>query len=202
MSQPRSRSVAARPCQCGRVTADPSPAWIETDRLLLRRPERGDLRRVFEIHSDPRTYRHLPSGVMREESQAAARLDDWMRHWDEHGFGYAVAESRADAAVVGFAGVCHQHLAGHDVLNLYYRLDPAHWGRGLATEAAGAVVRARPTRVPGRPVVARIARNNPESVRVAERLGLRRDLLEDPGDTVPHWLYSTDPLAGLAPDTT
>ncbi|KRF35168.1 GNAT family N-acetyltransferase [Nocardioides sp. Soil805] len=184
------------------MAADPPSAWITTERLRLRRPVAGDARRYFEIHSDPRTFHHLPSAAMRDESEASARLDTWRRHWDEHGFGYAVVETTADAAVVGFAGLCHVRLADHDVLNLYYRFDPAHWGRGLATEAGRAVVDELVRRLPGHPVVARIARNNPSSIRVAERLGMQRDGLQDPDDPVPHWIYTTSPLEGRHPGAT
>ncbi len=173
-----------------------------TARLRLRRPVAGDARRYFEIHSDPRTYHHLPSAAMRDESEAAERLDAWRRHWDEHGFGYAVVETTDDTAVVGFAGLCHVRLAGHEVLNLYYRFDPAHWGRGLATEAGRAVVDDGSGRLPDHPIIARIARNNPSSIRVAERLGMQRDVLQDPEDPVPHWIYSTTPLERRRPVAT
>lgn len=173
-----------------------------TERLRLRRPVAGDARRLLEIHSDPRTYHHLPSAVMRRESAASERLEDWRRHWDEHGFGYAVVETLADAAVVGFAGLCHVTLAGHDALNLYYRFDPDHWGRGFATEAGRAALDELARLLPGHPVVARIARNNPSSIGVAERLGMRREALQDPDDPVPHWIYSTKPLERRAPVAT
>jgi RimJ/RimL family protein N-acetyltransferase len=45
-----------------------------------------------------------------------------------------------DGRVVGFAGIKRMELRGRPVLNLFYRLDPAVWGGGIATEAAGAVV--------------------------------------------------------------
>ncbi|WFE40151.1 GNAT family N-acetyltransferase [Micromonospora sp. WMMD998] len=45
---------------------------------------------------------------------------------------------------------------GRDVLNLFYRLDPAVWGDGVAGEAATAVARWADTHRPGVPVAARI----------------------------------------------
>ena len=184
------------------MTPAPAPTWLVTPRLRLRRPTAADARRLFEIHTHPDTYHHAPSAVMRDESEAAERLEVWRLHWDEHGFGYAVVETLTDGDVVGYAGVWDVTLAGYDALNLYYRFDPARWGRGLATEAARAVLDEVTPRLPDRPVVARIARTNKASARVAERLGLRRDLLQDPDDPVPHWVYSTAPLDGWMPEAT
>ncbi|HET8716410.1 MAG TPA: GNAT family N-acetyltransferase [Nocardioidaceae bacterium] len=166
-------------------------AWIMTERLLLRRPRADDVDRVFAIHSDARTYRHLPSGRMQTAEQAQQRLDEWMQHWEEHGFGYACVCVGDAGDVVGFAGVKHHVVDGWRVLNLYYRFDPEVWGRGYATEAASAAVERARSVAPDVPVLARVARNNPGSIRVAERLGLQLHEATDSGDPVPHLLFSS-----------
>jgi ribosomal-protein-alanine N-acetyltransferase len=80
--------------------------------------------------------------------------------------------------VIGFAGL--RPLPDAPDLELYYGLDPAHWGRGYATEASRAVLRygfdvlgldAIPIRTDG---------PNAASVAVMERLGARY-VRTDPG---------------------
>lgn len=71
--------------------------------------------------------------------------------------------------------------------NLYYRFDPSAWGQGYASEAAAAVVARLADEWPDLPVVARVATNNPVSVRVAERIGL---VLQD----AQHVLHASAPL--------
>lgn len=49
--------------------------------------------------------------------------------WQRDGVGYWVVTGRADPGVLGFCGVRPMRLAEAPALNLYYRLDPAAWGR-------------------------------------------------------------------------
>ena len=168
--------------------------WLTTERLILRRPQADDVGSVFEIHSNPLTYRHHPNGVMSSPEEAALLLAAWVGHWDAHGFGYATVERRADGVVIGFAGAKHQHLPGQQILNLYYRFDPGAWGQGHATEATTAIVAWLAAHHPELPVVARVATGNPASVRVAERIGLVLQDLHDPHDPVEHRLYSSASL--------
>jgi RimJ/RimL family protein N-acetyltransferase len=76
------------------------------------------------------------------------------------------------------------------VLNLFYRLDPAAWGNGIATEAATAVVSWACDQGIGLPVAARVRPANVASARVAERAGLHRtpDLDVD-GEDGLDWIY-------------
>lgn len=147
------------------------------------------------MHSDPRTYRHLPAGRMRKLDQARSLVAAWTQHWDEHAFGYAVVVDAADHRVLGFAGAKHQRVVGQDVLNLYYRFAPESWGHGFATESTAAVADHLAARFPNLSLLARVATNNPASIRVAQRLGLLRQDVVDPDDRVPHVLYASLPLS-------
>lgn len=72
-----------------------------------------------------------------------------------------------DAHVVGVSGVKRMTLAGRPVWNLLYRLEPSVWGRGVATEAATAVVTRAGHHPLGLPVTARVRPANRASARVA-----------------------------------
>lgn len=170
--------------------------WLTTERLVLRRPALADLGRVFEIHGNPLTYRHHPSGVMSSPQQAALLLAAWQGHWDAHGFGYAAVVRKADGVVLGFAGSKHQRILDQPALNLYYRFDPCAWGHGYASEAAGVIVGWLASHLADLPVVARVATGNPASIRVARRCGLVLQDEHDPGDLVEHQLYASASLRG------
>ena len=96
---------------------------------LLRRPAPADLAAVLEVHGDPRANAHNPAGPMRDLDEARDLLDTWLADWRERGLGYWAVE---EDAVVGFGGV---RFMG-EVLNLYYRLRPEVWGRGIARHVA------------------------------------------------------------------
>ena len=106
-------------------------------RLGVRRPVPEDLEAVFRVHGDPRTNTHNPAGPDRDRDASRERLQEWLEHWELHGFGYWVVESlAAPGEVVGFTGVRHSTWLGERVLNLYYRYAPEHWGQGYAAEGA------------------------------------------------------------------
>jgi RimJ/RimL family protein N-acetyltransferase len=151
-----------------------------TERLLLRRIQEGDLDAVFTLHADPETSRFDPSGPLRSLDAARELLRLWLGDWARHGVGYWVVERRDEpGTVVGFSGVRHKVLEGQPVLNLAYRFRPQSWGLGYATEVARVALALARKHLPHVPVVALIDLDNAPSLRVAERLGMRRDRIID-----------------------
>jgi ribosomal-protein-alanine N-acetyltransferase len=164
-----------------------------TDRLSLRRPVPADIDAILRLHRDPVACAHNPSDMLTTRGEAIERYHRWDAHWTEHGFGYwAVCNRNGD--LLGFCGLKVMRLHERAVLNLFYRLDPAAWGNGIATEAATAVVAWAAAHGPARaaelPVVARVRPANVASARVAERAGLhRRPELDVTGADGPDWIF-------------
>ena len=152
------------------------PDWQRTERLLLCVPTPAPdvAGAYFAIHGDPATNVHNPAGAMVDPDAAAPILEIWQRHWREDGFGYWVVRDPADGRVLGFGGV-RPPLQDENFLNLYYRFRPSAWGNGFATEVGRASLALAAKASPGTPVVALIRPKNEPSIRVAERLGLRRE---------------------------
>lgn len=175
----------------------PGAGWdneeLVTARLSLRRPGRADVGRMLALHSDPRACAHNPGDLLTGRADAEARQQAWDAHWRRHGFGYWSLRPRHDPAdAVGFCGLKVMPWDGGEVLNLFYRLDPAVWGAGLATEAATKVVGWATGNLPGWPVVARVRPGNVASQRVAVRAGLRRAAhLDRPGEDGPDWIFTS-----------
>jgi ribosomal-protein-alanine N-acetyltransferase len=110
---------------------------IETERLRLRPFTDADRDTVARWNADPVLTRHLAGVQTREQSDAA--VDRWLRHWDEHGFGLLAVEWRATGELIGRSGPQY-HRAWPDDPEVGWALDPAWWGRGIATEAGRASV--------------------------------------------------------------
>jgi len=151
---------------------------IETDRLLLRpwRPAE-DVAALTEMNADPAVMRWVaPNRPLRAE-ESADFLDRMIRHWDEHGFGlWALVPRDEDAAeCIGFAGLAIPSFlpAVLPAVEVGWRLAPAWWGRGLATEAARASMDFGFERLGLRSIVSIIDAGNARSLRVAEKLGMR-----------------------------
>lgn len=156
---------------------------LQTRRLVLRRPSVADIETIYSIHSDPRACEHNPGEMLRDRREAVDLFRRWDEHWSERGYGYFVVDLRGDGATIGFCGVKRVVFRGRPALNLFYRLDPAFWERGFATEAAGAVVRHVDSGVPELDVVAKARPTNAASHRVLAKLGLvRRPSLDEAGE--------------------
>jgi ribosomal-protein-alanine N-acetyltransferase len=157
--------------------------------LVFRRPSSVDLCHVFSVHADPRTNVFNPAGPDDEEA-SRARLAEWRDHWQRYGFGYEVIEDRT-GAVLGMAGVRHERWLQLPVLNLYYRLTPEAWGRGIATAAGQRALETAARMAPDLPVLARTRRRNLPSQRTAAKIGLqRRSDLEVDDENGPVIVYA------------
>jgi RimJ/RimL family protein N-acetyltransferase len=146
------------------------PHRVLTGRLDLRAVTQQDLAELYRINSDPRTWAHLPEGRHAHPVTTREWIARAVARWEEDGLSYWTARLRTTGEVVGIGGPQRQPPG---FWNLYYRLDPAHWGRGYATELSLAARAAAAQHSPDLPFVAWIHAHNTASRRVAERLGLR-----------------------------
>ena len=156
---------------------------LETSRLRLRPLAAADLPDLIALDLDPEVMRYVgsPAGVKTPEetlARARTRIRETERGENEP-LGFWRVESR-DGAFLGVAALMRMP-DGPDV-ELAYRLARAAWGRGVATEAAGALV-AHGLRTLGLPrLVAVTYPENRASQGVLDKLGFeRRGLAEYKG---------------------
>lgn len=148
-------------------------------RLALSPLTPADLESVFGVYSDPDTWQHLPVGRHNNREQSRRIVDDAIKSSREHHIGqWAVrvgAQGSDDVLAAGtFIGTGGVNMTPALVWNLGYRLSPATWGRGFATEIALAAVAAVRAQNDSVAITARVLSNNPASARVAVRAGLRK----------------------------
>ena len=114
---------------------------IETDRLLLRRWIEEDREPFFRLNSDARVMEFMPNCLSR--SQSDLLVDRIEEHFRKHSFGLYALELREDQSFIGFLGLAIPAFTAHftPCVEIGWRMSANHWGRGLATEGARAVVR-------------------------------------------------------------
>lgn len=149
----------------------PLPSSQRTERLLLRRPQLGDLDFLVDLFSRPELVAHRPDPTPDTPQQSAARLSRDIDHWDRHGFGRWEVE--ADGRLVGFGGVTVSN--DFQGLNLSYHLHPGSWGRGYASELVMEALRAAFLTLEAERVIALARPANPASRRVLEKCGFTFD---------------------------
>jgi len=151
------------------------PAFLRTERLVLRRFTEADAGHLIELDADPEVMRFINGGrptppeVVRDEVLPAI-LAGYRRH---PGFGTWAAVERSGGAFVGWFGFHPVDGRPPDEVELGYRLRRQFWGRGYATEGSHALIRLGFTELGVRRVFATTMTVNAASRRVMEKLGLR-----------------------------
>ncbi|MGC1381899.1 MAG: GNAT family N-acetyltransferase [Candidatus Baltobacteraceae bacterium] len=142
---------------------------VETARLVLRRWEDGDAALAAPIYAKPEVMRYIPSGAW--DGQRTARIVTRMRELEkEQGFGFYPVVFKASGAIIGHAGLGNLE-AGAEI-ELAYVLDQPYWGKGLATEAARAILRHGFAATGLERIVAVAFPENERSVAVMRRCGM------------------------------
>ncbi|MCO1577511.1 GNAT family N-acetyltransferase [Crossiella sp. SN42] len=163
---------------------------LRTARLALHRPAPADVEAILAIHADPLACAHNPADALATLAEAEGLYRRWDAHWRRHDYGYWVLRRYHEAGPIGFCGLKAMRLHGRPVRNLFYRLAPAAWGQGLATEAVAAVLDQARAQGADPPVIARVRPANLASHRVAAAAGLRRaPHLDTGGPDGPDQIY-------------
>jgi RimJ/RimL family protein N-acetyltransferase len=147
---------------------------IRTPRLRLRPFAPEHEAGLEALWNDPEVRRFLwddepvPSSVVREQIEACRRS------FRERGFGHfafwPLAAPADPASIAGFAGL--RAFGANQEIELLYAVRPALGRRGLATEAAGAVLRFGFDEAGLAEILAGADPPNAASFRVMERLGM------------------------------
>ncbi|HEX7492237.1 MAG TPA: GNAT family N-acetyltransferase [Candidatus Limnocylindrales bacterium] len=154
--------------------AAPGPT-LATSRLILRRWRQSDREPFARLNADPEVMSHFPRPLTREESDAL--VDRIEMRFDERGYGLWAVERRDDGVFLGFTGLAYQTFEAPftPCVEVGWRFDRFAWGHGYATEAARAAL-AYGFGVAGLDeIVSFTSTLNEASIRVMERIGLRRD---------------------------
>ncbi len=115
-------------------------------------------------------------------------LDDKIAHWEDHGFGQWIWRERASGDLIGRIGPQWTTSPGELVVEVGWIVAREKQGRGYATEAGQAALRWAFEHAGCERIVAFTWTENLASLRVMEKLGMRREReFELVG--LPHVLY-------------
>jgi ribosomal-protein-alanine N-acetyltransferase len=163
------------------------PLPIETDRLLIRLFELGDARDIADVYCDAEVMRYIPGGTLDGLGAVRERLATYAEAQAAQGFSSWAVVERESGKVVGDAGFGIFEPTGD--VELGYTLARDRWGRGYATEAAGACLLAGLEHLEAPRIVAAVDAENERSLPVPGRIGMRR-LGEVEAHGRPHVLFA------------
>jgi RimJ/RimL family protein N-acetyltransferase len=152
---------------------------IHTDRLLLRGWRDSDREPFARINRDPVVMEFFPTPLSAHLSSAL--FDRIQSHFAQHGFGLWAAELRESGDFIGYIGLAVPRFAAAftPCVEIGWRLDASHWGKGLATEGARAVASHAFNVLHLGELVSLTVPANVRSRRVMEKLGMTHNPCED-----------------------
>jgi RimJ/RimL family protein N-acetyltransferase len=162
------------------LTASPPVAapltGVTTDRLDLRPIDKQSVALLEPVFAKLEVFRY-PFNRAFTRAETEAFVASQIEHWDTLGFGLWMVSERDSPDAIGFVGLSVPTFFPEvlPAVEVGWRLDPRIWGRGYATEAAQAALRAAFEVLRLSRVISLPQTENPPSVRVAERIGMRRE---------------------------
>jgi RimJ/RimL family protein N-acetyltransferase len=155
------------------MRADADFDRLVTDRLVLRRSRSEDAEAISAYRSDPEVNRQQgwertdPEGVRADIEEMEERLPGAPGGWVQFS-----VEERDGGRLVGDVGISPAD-GEPGVLKVGYTMSPAFQGRGYATEAVSALVHYAFATLGADLVRAYASADNLQSIRVAEKVGMR-----------------------------
>ncbi len=146
---------------------------IETERLILRAPERRDRDPLVRMFTNPEVMAQLFPGLDTAAADAVLAKHDGFR---TEGLGFLAVVRRVDGAVVGFCGLKrgepHAPIAGK--IEAGWIIDLPWWRLGYAREAMEAVLADAWRRIAEDRIYALTSAVNVKSQALMTRLGMQR----------------------------
>lgn len=150
---------------------------IHTERLILRRVREDDVNRLLQFRNLPEVYRWL----LKTEVDPVGFRADWLQTLTNERDLSSVVE--LEDVVIGTASLTVSDGLGQDTheemtaaeADIGYMVDPAYSGQGYGTEIARALLQISFEVVGVRRATAGCFADNLASVRILEKVGMRRE---------------------------
>lgn len=141
---------------------------LETPRLIVRRWTADDAELLHSICSDPEVMRYVGDGAPWRLENTRQFIAEAVATEQTHGYCRWPLILKDDGLLAGFCGF----EPAREGAEMGWRLASQYWGRGLATEAAQAILKFGVDSLGFRRVTATVHCENRASLHVAEKLGM------------------------------
>lgn len=166
---------------------------LETERLILRHLEPGDLESLYALYSDPEIRQFYPEGVLTLE-ETRAELEWFLHGHPRHPeLGLWATILKSSGEFLGRCGLLPWELEGKHEVEVAYLIAKTHWGQGLGTEAAQGVLDYGFKQLHLPRLVCLIDEGNEASKRVAEKIGMQFERTGE-DELGPYLLYSQNQI--------
>jgi len=144
---------------------------LETIRLQLRLSQIKDTQILHRLWTNDQIRYFLFDNRIISPDEAQSFVEDSLTNFEKHGYGLWLIFKRNIDYLVGFTGFLDSE---EGIPSLIYGVHPDYWGYGYATEATSAVLSYALEKLTFPKVRADVDEPNIASVRVLEKLGMRK----------------------------
>lgn len=170
---------------------------LKTNRLNVRTINENDYQYFLELSQNKDIMKFFPNILSDEEVKSF--IDNIIKHQNKFGYSLYALELIETNEFIGFTGLYHTTFVEHftPAVEIGWRVLKKHWGMGYAPEAAKAILDFGFKKIGLKEIVSFTPKVNKNSIRVMEKIGLKRNPSDDfnnpkvPRDSYlcPHVLY-------------
>ena len=177
---------------------------IETERLRLRNWQDQDFIPFQKINADQTVMEYYPSTL--DASETYLLIERIQNHFIQWGYGLYAVEYKENNEFIGFTGLSHPRFQNDftPCVEIGWRLDKNYWNKGLATEAAKAVLHYAFHSLDLDKIYSFTALSNTPSKRVMQKIGMTElgtfyhPNIDIQHPLCEHWLYKIDQIDYLS----
>ncbi|MEP6637515.1 MAG: GNAT family N-acetyltransferase [Acidobacteriota bacterium] len=169
---------------------------LESKRLLLRQWRESDFAPYAKLCADKDVMRYL-GGKALSRAEAWRHMAFLIGHWELRSYGHFAVEEKASGNFIGRLGFLNPE--GWPGFEIGWTLAREAWGKGYATEGARVALEYAFADLDRAHVISLIHPDNQASMRVAERLGEKREGVAEVFDH-PVIVFGIDRSAYVRPD--
>ena len=150
--------------------------YIETPNLILRDIRIEDREGLFRLDSDPLVHKYLGNNTISEQSEAEHVVNIIREQYESNKIGRWAVIEKEHGDFIGWSGLkfIREEENGHShFYDVGYRLIPAYWGKGYATETCLAALEYGFKNFEMDKIVGTANELNTASIRVLSKCGLR-----------------------------
>lgn len=152
---------------------------IETARLILRTWKNEDANAYYQINQDSKVVELLRGPLTMKQVKDFIPVVN--KHQEKHGYTLWAVELKETGELVGFIGLNYIDWESHftPAVEVGWRLGSQYWNKGYATEGAKASLEYGFKKCDLKEIVSFTVPANIRSIRVMEKIELKRDLNSD-----------------------
>jgi [ribosomal protein S5]-alanine N-acetyltransferase len=144
---------------------------LETNRLSLDEISDERFDDLAKLLANEKVHRYFPKTLSRNESHEF--YETVKKRQQEDGVSFWAVIRKGDLQFLGICGLLKQIVDKKEEIEVGYRIDDVYWGNGYGTEAAEGCINYAKDTLELTSVISLILPENKQSIRVAEKNGLK-----------------------------